>query len=434
MTKKAPPYKEPTEVSGTVIELFAGVGGFRIALARSGLKTVFSNQWEPSTKAQHASDCYVFNFGEEGHTNVNITDLVDQHLSTGERLIPRADVLVGGYPCQDYSVAKTLNSSKGIQGKKGVLWWDIHRLVASNRPKYVFLENVDRLLKSPASQRGRDFAVMLRTLGSLGYRIEWRVVNSAEYGFPQRRIRVFIVATKTRRVSSLKATEADEIIFNSGVLARALPVRGKKNQLQEIDLTNSPEVISDEFGEGGGKSPFENAGVYQGGKAFTVKTEAVTPRRSSVLGDVLIDDKDVPDEFWVPESRLAEWRFLKGAKTIERTHKASGESYHYAEGGMAFPDLSTNPSRTILTGEGGTSPSRFKHIIYTSRGYRRLVPIELERLSGFPDDWTKKSSENTELSDARRAFFIGNALVVGLVERVGAVLAKDLRATRHSPN
>lgn len=434
MTKKARPYKEPKpqQVVGTVSELFAGVGGFRIALARSGLKTVFSNQWEPSTKAQHASHCYIFNFGDEGHTNVNITDLVDRHLESGGRLIPKTDVLVGGYPCQDYSVAKTLNSSKGIQGRKGVLWWDIHRLVESNRPRYVFLENVDRLLKSPANQRGRDFAVMLRTLGTLGYRIEWRVVNSAEYGFPQRRIRVLIVATKTRRMSSLRPAEAEEIIYNSGVLARALPVRKKKAQLSEIDLTNSLDVISDQFGKGGDKSPFQNAGVYQGGSAFTVKAEAVTPHQSSVLGDVLIDDAEVPEEFWVPESRLPEWRFLKGAKTIERTHKASGEGYRYAEGGMAFPDLLTNPSRTILTGEGGSSPSRFKHIIETQHGYRRLVPVELERLSGFPDDWTRFSSSDSTVSDARRAFFIGNALVVGLVEKVGAVLAKDLSAAKHS--
>jgi len=434
MSKKARPHKEPNtkDVVGTVIELFAGVGGFRVALSRSGLKTIFSNQWEPSTKKQHASDCYIFNFGDEGHTNVNITDLVDKHLQSGGRLIPKTDVLVGGYPCQDYSVAKTLNSSKGLHGKKGVLWWDIHRLVESNRPTYVFLENVDRLLKSPASQRGRDFAVMLNTLGSLGYRIEWRVVNSAEYGFPQRRIRVFILASKTRRTSSLKPVEAEEIIYESGVLARALPIRRKKNELSEIDLSGPPDIISDNFGGGGGKSPFENAGVYQGGKAFTLKTEAITPRRSSVLDDVLIDDAAVPDEYWVHESRLAEWRYLKGAKTIERTHKASGESYRYAEGGMAFPDLLTNPSRTILTGEGGSSPSRFKHIIKTPRGYRRLVPVELERLSGFPDDWTKLSSDDTTLSDARRAFFIGNALVVGLVEKVGAVLAKDLSSGNHS--
>jgi len=432
MTKRITPYREPeaSDVIGTVSELFAGVGGFRIALSRSGLKTVFSNQWEPSTKAQHASDCYVFNFGDDGHTNVNITDLVDQHLESGGRLIPKTDVLVGGYPCQDYSVAKSLNSSKGLQGKKGVLWWDIQRLVESNRPTYVFLENVDRLLKSPANQRGRDFAVMLRTLGTLGYQIEWRVVNSAAYGFPQRRIRVFIVATKTRRSSPIRSADAQLIIHESGVLARALPIRRSKTELLEIDLTNPPDVISDNFGGAGIKSPFENAGVYQGGKAFTVKTEAVTPRHSSVLGDVLIDDAAVPEEFWVPESRLPEWRFLKGAKTIERMHKASGESYRYAEGSMAFPDLLINPSRTILTGEGGSSPSRFKHIIETPRGYRRLVPIELERLSGFPDDWTKYSSKDESLSDVRRAFFVGNALVVGLVEKVGSVLAKDIKTVK----
>ncbi len=312
------------------------------------------------------------------------------------------------------------------------MWWDIHRLVESNRPTYVFLENVDRLLKSPASQRGRDFAVMLHTLGSLGYRIEWRVVNSADYGFPQRRIRVFIVATKTRRTSPLDSSVAEEIIYESGVLARALPIRRKKSALLEIDLTDPPDVLSDNFGRGGGKSPFENAGVYQGGKTFTLKSEAIVARHSSVLGDVLIDDAAVPDQYWVLESRLAEWRYLKGAKTIDRTHKASGESYKYAEGGMAFPDLLTKPSRTVLTGEGGASPSRFKHIIETPRGYRRLVPVELERLSGFPDDWTKYSSGGKELGDARRAFFVGNALVVGLVERVGKVIALDLRAARRN--
>jgi len=432
MTIRIRPYKEPegSDIVGTVTELFAGVGGFRLALSRSGLKTVFSNQWEPSTKSQHASDCYVFNFGDEGHTNLNITHLVDQHLANMGRLIPKTDVIVGGYPCQDYSVAKSLNSSRGLEGKKGVLWWDIHRLVESNKPTYVFLENVDRLLKSPASQRGRDFAVMLKTLGSLGYKVEWRVINSAEYGFPQRRIRVFIVATKTRRTTSLKSAEAEEIIYRGGVLARALPIRKKRSLMSEIDLHDPPEVISGTFGSGGGKSPFANAGVFQGGKAFTVKTEVSTPRHAVILGDVLVDDDDVPLEYWVPESRLPEWRYLKGAKTIDRTHKASGERYKYAEGGMAFPDLLSNPSRTILTGEGGTSPSRFKHIIKMPRGYRRLVPVELERLSGFPDDWTKFSFGTKELGDARRAFFIGNALVVGLVEKVGKVLAEDLRVIK----
>jgi DNA (cytosine-5)-methyltransferase 1 len=97
---------------------------------------------------------------------------------------------------------------------------------------------------------------------------------------------------------------------------------------------------------------------------------------------------------------------------------------------MAFPDLLSNPSRTILTGEGGSSPSRFKHIIKTKKGYRRLTPVELERLNGFPDNWTSTGADGSEISDARRAFFMGNALVVGLIEKVGKVLAAEVKSTK----
>ena len=207
-------FNEPKSPVGKVAELFAGVGGFRIGLARAGFKTVFSNQWEPSTKIQHASSVYEANFGTNGHSNDDIARV--------EEIPVKFDLLVGGFPCQDYSVAKTLGTSKGLKGKKGVLWWEILRLVQKHQPKLIFLENVDRLLKSPASQRGRDFAVMLKTLGDEGYIIEWRIVNSAEYGFPQRRIRVFIVAKKTK--SSPKSFSPETYILKDGILARALPV------------------------------------------------------------------------------------------------------------------------------------------------------------------------------------------------------------------
>ena len=379
MAYKSKGFKEPTNPVGNVAELFAGVGGFRIGLARAGWKTVFSNQWEPSTKVQHASDVYVARFGEEGHTNVDIANI--------ESLPKNIDLLVGGFPCQDYSVAKTLNSSKGLKGKKGVLWWEILRLVNQQKPKFVFLENVDRLLKSPSNQRGRDFAVMLKTLGNEGYTIEWRVVNAAEYGFPQRRIRVFIVAAKNRKNS--KAGSPKSILSKTGILARALPIENIIDNLNEIDLSDEVDRISSHFNKGAGKSPFMNSGYYADGVAYTVKSDAKLSKTAMVLGDVLQSDSQIPEEYWVEDKRLKEWKYLKGAKSIERTHKGSGTTYNYAEGKMAFPDLLTNPSRTILTGEGGTTPSRFKHIIQTKNGYRRLTPVELERLNGFPDDWSK---------------------------------------------
>ena len=186
-----------------VVELFAGVGGFRIGLEgkptstagkpkskkKSAYEIVWSNQWEPSTKRQHASMVYESQWGTDHHSNEDIA-------TVDIKEVPNHDLLVGGFPCQDYSVATTLKNSKGLIGKKGVLWWQIHPILSTKKrpPKYLFLENVDRLLKSPSKQRGRDFAIMLSSLNELGYAVEWRVINAAEYGMPQRRRRVFFLA------------------------------------------------------------------------------------------------------------------------------------------------------------------------------------------------------------------------------------------------
>jgi DNA (cytosine-5)-methyltransferase 1 len=424
LMKSARAFREPAKVVGQVAELFAGVGGFRLGLAKSGWKTVFSNQWEPSTQTQHASNVYVARFGSAGHSNADIATVAS---------LPKGiDLLVGGFPCQDYSVAKTLRSATGLEGKKGVLWWEILRLVEKHRPTFVFLENVDRLLKSPSSQRGRDFAIMLKTLADAGYAIEWRVVNAAEYGFPQRRIRVFIVATRVRRGERLDTSE--QVISKSGILARGLPIGELLSPIATIDLSGDAAAISRGFNRGGGKTPFSNSGWYINGIAYTAKTAAQVASESLVLADIVQDDAEVPEEYWIASGQLAGWKYLKGAKMIPRVHKGTGFTYNYSEGRMAFPDLLNNPSRTILTGEGGATPSRFKHIIKVGRRYRRLTPIELERLNGFPDDWTKYDCEGNQLPDSRRAFFMGNALVVGLVEKVGKVLAEEiqLRTLRRS--
>lgn len=417
MSKSISEFSEPTDPIGTVAELFAGVGGFRIGLARAGWKTVFSNQWEPSTKVQHASDVYEARFGSKGHSNVDI--------ATVEEIPESFDLLVGGFPCQDYSVAKSLSSSTGLEGKKGVLWWEILRLIMQHQPGFVFLENVDRLLKSPATQRGRDFAVMLSTLNRAGYDAEWRVVNSADYGYPQRRIRVFIVATK--RGADVTHQEPRDVILRTGVLAEALPILPVEDLIHEVDVAEDPEIVSSTFNSARGKSPFLNSGVLIDGVVSTMKTIADYSGDRETLGDVLLKDEDVPAEYWIDDSSLEQWAYLKGAKSVERIHKGTGFKYRYSEGKMSFPDSLQKPSRTILTGEGGTTPSRFKHVVKVAGGLRRLTPLELERLCGFPDNWTAPNTLDYSVTDGRRAFFMGNALVVGLVEQVGRVLAKRVR-------
>ena len=249
------------------------------------------------------------------------------------------------------------------------------------------------------------------------------MVNAADYGFPQRRIRVFIVATRQSEAKTDSSPE--QVVFSRGVLARALRIKHNDSGLLQIPISSNPETVSRDFGISAKSSPFGTGGYFVDGSAWTTRVIADSRRKSITLGDVLVDDAEVPDEFWVDSKRIREWEFLKGAKALDRVDKKTGFAYKYSEGSMAFPDYLDRPSRTILTGEGGTSPSRFKHIIKTREGYRRLVPVELERLSGFPDGWTLP--RNTDpISDSRRAFFIGNALVTGLIELVGIVIAKDL--------
>ena len=394
---------------GSVAELFAGVGGFRLGLERAGWKTIYSNQWEPSTKRQHASEVYVQNFGPQGHSNDDIAQVVE---------VPsKFELLVGGFPCQDYSVAKSNSSAAGLEGKKGVLWWEILRLVEAHKPKFIFLENVDRLLKSPSTQRGRDFAVMLSSLGNVGYSIEWKVINAADYGFPQRRRRVFIVA----ELGGRPANESE--VGDEGILASAFPI-SEKSRTVTGHIPSSLLEVSESFGRGLKLSPFRNAGHFFDGEFVTTEVTARFDGQRENLGDVLVSDSEVPKEYFLSSESIAKWQYLKGPKSEERTH-SSGFKWRYSEGGMVFPDPIDRPSRTILTGEGGTSPSRFKHVVQSEKGLRRLLPVELERLNGFPDGWTA-FGVNGEMSDAKRAFFMGNALVVGLIERVGKVLASKI--------
>lgn len=403
-----------------VVELFAGVGGFRLGLSEENYEIVWSNQWEPSTKMQHASLVYEARFGKNNHSNEDIHAVVTRDVEE----VPDHDLLVGGFPCQDYSVATTLHNSKGLKGKKGVLWWAIHKILESkkNKPKYLLLENVDRLLKSPAAQRGRDFAVMLQSLNELGYAVEWRVINAAEYGMPQRRRRVFFLGyhKSTEIYKKIQENEKDWI-EKSGVIAKAFPIHHVP-KFSLVPLSGDLVEISKKFNLGGKKSPFENTGLQIDGKVFTSKTMPLYEGERTVLGDVLVE-RIVGSEFYIDEKDKEKWEYLKGAKQIKRV-SAEGFEYNYSEGGMIYPDSLERASRTIITGEGGRTPSRFKHVVDTETGLRRLVPIELERLNMFPDNHTKLEG----ITDGKRAFFMGNALVVGVVAKLGDALFEQVNS------
>lgn len=395
----------------TICELFAGVGGFRLGFERlnSGWKTTWFSQWEPGKKNQWAHDCYVSHFGDcedlkgEIHTGEDISTMNKDD-------IPDHNLLVGGFPCQDYSVAHTLASSKGIEGKKGVLWWQIRDTLIAKNASFCIFENVDRLLKSPAKQRGRDFGIILACLNELGYSAEWRVVNAATYGAAQRRRRTFIFAYKntSKYADSVKKISADDIILNKGFMARSFPV-SEIGKISTVQLPKDIVEVSDSFG-----FDFRPAGYMKDGLVSTVD---ITEKEEKpiLLGEIL--EHNAPEEFYITdEARMAKWVYLKGAKKINRT-AANGHQYVFSEGPIAFPDPWDRPGRTMLTSE--STLNRSTHVVSDPGNgkMRTLTPIEAERLQGFDDNWT-----NSGMPKRMRFFCMGNALVVPMITRMGKVL------------
>lgn len=400
----------------TICELFAGVGGFRLGFDRlkTGWKTTWFSQWEPGAKTQWAHDCYVQHFGDcsdmrgEYHTGEDISTM-------DKDMIPDHTLLVGGFPCQDYSVAHTLASSKGIEGKKGVLWWQIRDILIAKKAPFCMLENVDRLLKSPAKQRGRDFGVILACLAELGYSAEWRVVNAAQYGAAQRRRRTFIFAYRndTAYGKRMEGANAESVIQSDGFMVKAFPIV-EMGELAQIALEGDIVDVSDSF-----KFAFENAGYMHNRTIYTAKV--VEQEEAPItLGQIL--QRNVDEKFYLSNEKMPKWTYLKGAKKIPRK-TAEGHEYIFSEGPIAFPDPWDRPSRTMLTSE--STLNRSTHVVSdpgTGR-LRLLTPVETERLQGFEDEWT-----NTGMPDRMRYFCMGNALVVQMITRMGSVLDEIIAA------
>ena len=387
----------------TAIELFAGVGGFRCGLNHVELKDdkvvekgnwkfLWANQWEPATKSQEAYECYAKRFGEDSVSNVDIFE-VDKHD------IPDHTLLVGGFPCQDYSVAQTLSNSKGIEGKKGVLWWAIEQTLAIKQPPFVLLENVDRLLLSPEN----------------GYDVQWRVINAGEYGLPQKRRRTYIFAyhKSTNYYKEMQKVKDRDVIFEKGLFVQQFPIKSEYQAISESSISEYKDLkdVSDNF-----KCQFYNAGVMTNGSIYTVKVKSdynlIYPLRN------IREENPVDEKYFLNDKQIEKFAFLKGSKKIPRV-KPNGEPYYYCEGSMPFPDNLDAPARTMLTSESGVS--RTTHVIedFKTKKLRLLTPRECERINGFPDNWT-----NTGMSDKKRYFMMGNALVVGVIKKIGIELEK----------
>lgn len=452
-------YKEAI-MKKTVCELFAGVGGFRCGLnsikklsdvdKEEKWKTVWFSQWEPGKKKQWAHDCYVNRFGTALDFAGNDTTNIDIAQVNKEN-IPEHNLLVGGFPCQDYSVARGLSGEQGIKGKKGVLWWSIRDVIKAKKPSFILLENVDRLLKSPSKQRGRDFGIMLACLQAEGYNVEWRVINAAEYGAVQRRRRTFVFAYKndTNYAKSIyKNIKYDlkdgtkntvpiiELMQKYGFFAKGFPIKDiQEKSLSTIKLPSDIYEVSEKF-----QFTFENSGYMTDSIIYTCKTQPIDIK-PMVIHDILQDNSILPvdEHFYIPEERLyyttpdvrysdetnsdlpgeqrRTWQYLKGGKKRLRT-SANGHQYIFSEGPISMVDEWDKPARTMLTSE--SSFNRSTHIVrdLATGRIRLLTPVETERIQGFPDDWTKEclvDGKIVAMPEKMRYFCMGNALVVDMI-------------------
>ena len=370
-----------------VLELFAGVGGFRIGLENANpdyFRTLWSNQWEPSRKSQDAFEVYNYHFPDSENINISIADITDEQFAE-----MNADMIVGGFPCQDYSVARSKKNEQGIEGQKGVLFWEIIRATRIIRPRFLILENVDRLLKAPSKQRGRDFAIMLTAFNNLGYSVEWRVINAADYGRSQRRRRVFFFIYRNdipfahqmdqrfeEQEQVFDENRYDDYIFHEGLFATQFPIMNTPVKKRHVyyELPEDIVEVSDNF-----SGTVWNTGVMRHGRYYSIDTAPNYDGEPITLGEILQNEEEVPEKFFINDpAKLEKFQYLRGPKRIERT-SADGHTYIYSEGGMSPTDDLNLPGRTMLTSEG--TVNRSTHFLHVNGRYRLITPVEADYLT-----------------------------------------------------
>lgn len=345
----------------TGVSLFAGVGGFDLAMQRQGIKVAASVEIDKNCNevlAKHFPDAKQFT----DVTTVKGKELIDAGFN------PSSGIITGGFPCQDLSVA---GKRAGLAGSRSGLFWEIARLVEETQTEYFVLENVPGLL---SSNGGKDFGLVIGTMAELGYSVGWRVLDAQYFGVPQRRRRVFIVG---RRATSGSVAE---ILFKSEGLSRDLaPIK----QAREDLATNTTES----FGQTG----------------FAKYTAGVTTLTATTY-------KRPEDNVVVTSSSFGGYKEGVGTLRANGGDLGGGSEnlivFHPSYHDGARVQEKTMNTLTSHMGTGGNNVS----MVAKETNVRRLTPIECERLQGFPDDWTAGQS------DTNRYKQMGNAVAVPVVE------------------
>lgn len=324
-----------------VVELFSGIGGFRIACDELGLKTVWANDLNSK-----ASKVYIDNFGIEEHVEGDLQDYIDD--------VPDHELLTAGFPCQPFSSA---GKKLGIEDARGTLFEKIVSVLEKKKPKYFVLENVKRLL---SMDRGDHFATILLALSNLGYFIEWRLLNAVDFGLPQNRERIVITGHLNRKVSSHLCTKKDLDYLTEK----------QRMNLTDIDAWKDIENHS---------TKFLNWGVALDGKFYQAKLEGFSEKKPAVKLESVLEKNPDKSFFFTEDTKkritnsVEVNRFFNGVEILYNQKGGARMGYSIFGASGVAPTLTCTTSRHY---------ERYK----IGDEFRRLTNIEYARIQGFPDN------------------------------------------------
>jgi DNA (cytosine-5)-methyltransferase 1 len=348
-------------------ELFAGIGGFGLGFERAGMVAAWQVEIDETC-------CRVL----ERHWP-KVERLHDVRSVRGNELQP-VDLICGGFPCQDLSVA---GRREGLVGERSGLWFEFHRILAESRPRWVVVENVPGLL---SSNDGRDFAAVIHGLVELGYGVAWRVFDAQFFGVAQRRRRVFIVG-------SLGDGRAAEVLFESESGGGHSPESGETGARVAASLTAGSHGAGS---NGPGRRREDDENLVVG-----------TVRQRGYPDHVGDEDK------LIVAATLQSQHSQLQVETNYITHSLTRRADSSEDGtGRGVPLV----ARTLTAGYARTTDNAMSHtpnVVAERVGVRRLTAVECERLQGFPDGWTEGHA------DSARYRMLGNAVAVPCAEWLG---------------
>jgi DNA (cytosine-5)-methyltransferase 1 len=349
------------------ISLFTGICGFDLGLERAGMECVAQVEIDPACRKL-----------EERHYP-DVERFEDVRTYTPNSAV---DLICGGFPCQDLSVA---GKRSGLAGERSGLWFEFHRILEVARPQWVVIENVPGLL---SSNGGRDFAVILRGLVELWYGVAWRILDAQYFGVAQRRRRVFVVG-------SLRDGRVAEVLFEREGGARDTPPG------REAGAGITPAVANGINGSGlRGRQP-GSAASYVANAISSNPANRLSGEDNYVPGVARpLANSSTPDHY--DESQLTVGGADMTAIAWDLRQVTSQEN-------RSLPQVDYSP----MINQAGQMMS----------GVRRLTPTECERLQGFPDGWTDGQADSTRYRQ------LGNAVCVPVVEWIGKQIMRALEAT-----